>query len=619
MHPVGSLLSLPTDEVQTCPSPLSDEDLIVVIHEMGAVLRKWLYAARFTLATPFTIFLRLLHRAAVVYCDRMTQALLIFKEGERLLDVLVDLCGVVLLPAGRILREGVLIESFLDFIQLLCVSAALKDELGQVLLPVLVKFLCYVVDGEDDYRQPRACASLMITLLRGSKINKERLGTECTCIAAALERSGDIFFQMQCAEIIFRLYTYDRTVLASCAFPDLLKKSIKKLPNDSSLLTCIQSMLESYNVERGISYMLQFSVLLVEVGDMEVCGHTKLFFSPLILVIMIPGCNGDNITIPYEHVRSVKLSRERKLGLRLNAIPAKLSNIMACDGVRDTLSISLTHSTYNAIRSSNVHGWISERKRRVPSSPLGSELEVTAGTVASGEHEDVSLHSCQINGLTQNLGAVRLEGSCSYERGSDCRQQAPTMPCGDPRSAQQHQQCKPESPIRGKPVPEVAEKRENTSSYTTGEALRQLHKAASQKVARMRYDSRDALQSAVDFMRGELDNMHRVNASERDTFEASVREDLATVRDAEAKVKTRATECVQSLNQELTEIQGIGDSLKREVDSLRGYLEETLQRSEQAEVCALVQLKSLVDTEIKAMEDKLFSVVSATSSKHTVR
>ncbi|RNF23145.1 uncharacterized protein Tco025E_02893 [Trypanosoma conorhini] len=613
MASVEALLRLPTDEVQSCPPILADEDVLLVLSELETILRKSLYAVRYALVSPFSVFLHLLLQPAILECQEVSRALLVPVEEGRCIDLLADICATLLRAEQRTFRGKVNMEGFFELVQQLCASATLKDPLGVVLMPCFLTFLHVAVESEDDYRQCRACASVLITLIRGSKANKNRMSVECGRIGEALTKSNDIFFQMQCVEMLFRLYTHNRTVLSTSTLPEFLKKGVAELPNDANLLKSVQTLLDAYNMEYARFERLQFTALRIEAGGEEVCGHTSMYFSPLILVIMIPGCSGDNITIPYEHIRSVKLSKERKLGLRLHVIPARLSHLMSLESATETLMISLTQSTFSAIRSSGIHEWIAERKRRVPVSRIRQQLETAVLPTAAAPAAAVG-NSHSRTASVQDPELVPGENGHFISHPAPCEAPENVSPKRGVNVPQQRIRSRPSSPKGKQPTTEAkAEKESEEANGVHGQALRQLHEAASHKLARMRQDCQGELQCAVDFMQEELEKMRRLNARERDEFEASVREDLIAVRESEAQVKARAAECVQSLNQELTEIQALSELLKGEVDKLRENLSAALKRSEAVEEESLVRLKSIVDEDMKSMEETLLHLVASTN------
>nr|CCC92728.1 conserved hypothetical protein [Trypanosoma congolense IL3000] len=602
MSSVQELLRLPIDKLYPYEQPLNQLDESVILGECGAILRKCLYAVRYMLIVPFNTLFSLLVRVADRAPEKMTRVLLEPIDGDRPFDLLVNMCGMLLSPSGKRFRRGIDMGTFLRHIQTFCCNPLLRDSLGEFLLDGLITLLCETAEEEDDYRQPRECASLLITFIRGSKINKDRMSSGCREIERTLTGSTDIYLQMQCVELIYRLYIHNRMVLASSTLCESLKKGIARLPNNESLLESMELMLHSYNVERQATRMHQFTVFLIEAGNVEVCGHTRIYFSPLILVIMLPQCAGDNITIPYEHVQGIRMSRDCKLVLRLHVIPPKLLNIMSTEAGKCTLLISLTQTAFNAIRSAGIHDWITARKRRGSTAlkSSGSNYPAKVDRKITAEPKEIS------RGARENVSDtyLRIAAACSEGDGQTSLRH---------RDADADRLSHQNGLLSSQGIKDECQKDGGTMEVDGTGMLDELHEIATQKATRMRDDCRCKLQPAVDSLNEEIERMRRTNASERDAFEASVREELNTIRRIEGQVTERATECVQLLNQELEGIQELGELLKNEIEKLRDCLVSKLHQSETTEVESLTQVKSWVDAEMKSMKEKLAQVITSTN------
>lgn len=572
---VKELLQLPTDEVRACVFPLSDVEVTLVLCELGKLLQRWLYATRYKLVSSFEVFLHLFVHVADREPKRIANAFLgSCKEGQHL-SLLADVCETLFSPSRISLLAEVDVELFLTFLKFLCDIPVLKDRLGNVLVKILLEFLSAAVERDGDYRQPRACASVLITLTRGSKANKDRMKVECDRLGEALEKTTDVYLRLQCVELLFRLHVHDGTVLATSSLCGLLKRGVPKLPNDEHLLTNMLALLESYDADREVPRILQFTTILVEVDSIQVCGPTKIYFSLSMLVIMMPGYTGDNITIPYEHIRSMKLTRERKLGLRLHVVPPQLSGIMSFEALKDTLTVSLTQATVDAFRASGIRDWVAARKNFAP---LGSAREVRD---TSTKLYALSVPETEKRGNTEGYNA------------------------GEGRAAKRDE--------LGMPFLEIKEEGHPSGGGRGNGDMGMFHdlnEVATSKVTRMRQDCRRELQSVFHFAEEEIEKMRRTNASERDAFNTSLKEDLIMIRRVGAQVKTKTAECVESLNQELTETQALGELLRDELGKLQDSLTSALHSSEEAEVGHLIELKTLVDAEMKSIKDKLMRLVS---------
>ncbi|CCW64202.1 unnamed protein product [Phytomonas sp. EM1] len=542
------------------PIEISSENVEDVVVNIHVILRKCLYCIRQELPIPLETFLFILAQAASFNPDRLCNAMCHVIEGESCVDLFAEVFRHLLSREGAPLRLRFDIEILFEVVHALCSEPKLKSSLGWTIGQSLLSFMLDTSQHSDDCRVHRSCASALITLLRGSFANKNRFKVECGKIAAALERSSDFFFQMQCTEILFRLYVHDSGALAQGQMNDYLRRGISTLHNDATLLRSIQNLLDGYNAEFNVSRILPFTIVRMEVSGTEVCRHTTLYFSSLLVVVMLPGGTGASFSIPFEHIRSVKLSKDHKLGLRLNVIPRELSQVMDLSSGRDTLHVFLTQATLVRLRSSGVHEWIAARKRNAPrrSSALATRFP----------------HSSE----------------------------APRVPLAE---AAEEKKIHPGEGEKTQPVGE-----EKTHPVEIADRLGEIHGAAAIKAARARADRLRHHRRACEVLQSELEELQRQNARERDGFEAGFREEMAAIRRVEAEMKACAADRVQSLNAELEEMQALGAALKGEVDRLRERLAKSVGKLEGVEEVCLARVKRLVDSRMEEIEAKMHSLLA---------
>lgn len=573
---IDELLRMPVSDI-TEGYAVQPDEVRLVVDSLEALLGKCLYCVRVRLAPQLDIFLALLAQATILQPERVVRGLSAKAEEGTCLDLLCELVAQMLSRVNAALRLETDVEQLFEVVQAVCGDARLKDRLGGVLGRLL---LDYMHDGRqhgDDYRVHRGCASALITLLRGSSSNKNRCSAECGRIAACIEQSADFFFQMQCIEILFRLHTHNRTVLAQAKMNDFLRRSITGLPNDATLLLSIQNLLDTFNAEFNSARVVPFTIVRMEVDGVEVCSHTTMYFSPLLLVVILPGGTGDNFTIPFEHIRSVKLSKDHKLGLRLNVVPPKLALNMSIEDGRDTLHVFLTQSTLARLRSCNVHQWIADRKRNAPRpAPAAAVVALAAAPAPAPKARAPSAAAA--------AAAASADG-------------------GYPITERQQ-------PNRPSPRKTHREGREADGPQAAVQGLDEVHRAAAVKAARNRDEQRGQLQQAAGRVEDELEDLRRLSARDRDSFEAIFREGMTAVRRSEAALKDSAADCVHALNGELEDVQALGALLKAEADRLRERLAKSLGKSEGAEEACLVRVKRLVDAQMLAMEASLVSVLA---------
>lgn len=426
-----------------------------------------------------------------------------------------------------------------------------------------------------------------------------------------------------------------------------LLRGIEALPNDSTLLLCIHQLLDSYNRDVHPDKVISFSVLNIEVGGVTMARATTLYFSPLLLVVLLPdtsdcsrggGGGGGYLTIPYEHVRSVKLTKDHKLELRLYVIPQKLSHVMslAQDGM-DKLHVSLTRATMRELRTSAVHEWVAERKRTAPRRVTAPAPPPSRRTEAAGAGHALpaassaspappsSSHASSRAGSTARppLTTTMTERPVNTHQGVGTDSQEQPLARGKAPHPQlveavqqQQQQAQQEQggPAHVNSSGDYAAADEEAGGQCKRPCLEEVHRAASLKAMRYREEQHEALQHAVDSAKEELEALHRWSARERDQYEVRFREDMEVIRRSEAVLKESATDCVRALNAELEDVQALGALLKGEVDKLRERLAKSLGKSEGVEEALLARIKHTVDAQMRSIEATMLSVDSAASS-----
>lgn len=378
MATVEELLDMPVDELAKCAHIQSHpSDLAVLEARLDSLLHKCLYCIHAQHPRSLSVLLFLFLQSLNAQPERTAHALLRPSRDGTCIELFTHLNAQFLAKMNAPFRRAVDMEVYIDVLQTLCgLTMPVRERIGGGVGLELVTFMHDVDQHTDDYRLSRGCASALITLLRGSRSNKNRISLECHCLAEALQSSCDVFFQMQCVEILFRLYTHNVTVLAQSRMSHYIRQCVSTLPNDTSLLARIREAVDDFNTHYNSNRVLPFTILRVEAADQyEVCGHTTVYFSPHLLMIMLPGGDGHSVTIPLEHIRSIKLSKDHSLGLRLLAIPTQLSQLMStspaaeAEAGADVLHIYLTQTTLQRLRASPVHYWIDERRRTSPYRP----------------------------------------------------------------------------------------------------------------------------------------------------------------------------------------------------------------------------------------------------------
>lgn len=457
------------------------------------------------------------------------------------------------------------------------------------------------------FKRSRHAATGIINLFKGSKSNKALFREHVDSVIDALLYSEDFFLQMQCVELLFRfsLLPSSREGATSGAatlidthprLSPLLRASIPRLPCDNTLLDAIVRLLQHYH--QGASAgaasrsagppILSFDVASVDVGTtagpsvgeaVPCWDSTMVYFSPSLVVIMLPGNGGDNISLPYASIRSVKITKEQRLALRLSDVPVKLEGIMSVAGddpaSRDTLYLRFTAGTLKRLKDeSPVHAWMIAGMRS--SATTSSRHLPTLSRPTNGTMVVVP----PVAGGDATSGARPAKGEVA-EKGTSSR--APLVGSKRSRSTT-HSAVTPASTTVGAPL---AIRDIFASNATLGSAavpatascattddphhqlllgaqgtpadsvdmLSQLRLAIHDRVERRQKACQQAMADAVRRIQDTVDETRAELAVERAAYAAAVHRELADIVALENGLKERATAVVARLNAKLVDLQ----------------------------------------------------------------
>lgn len=620
-------------------SPLQESDYIFIAQNISCIFQKVLYGLQRGLCHAVNLLLLLVEQCMEYHGSRIEQVLLqpsafstansineceastTSSEGiQKLCEVLIKM---LLSPKIRELHfQPIFLIRGIH--TLLSHQVALKDPLGMVLPKIILQYLEKTFSSleisSDNYEVPRYCASILIELLHGSYPNKNRislLATKPLSFCLTSPSCGDFYFQMQCIEILFRLHLHNPTLFLSQisappGLPSLLVDGITLLRNDTLLLSEMKKLLHKYHysahhgTSSASSSIHHVDVVHLMAGEAEVKGHADMYFSRYLLVIMLPGTDGGNhFCIPYEHIRSVKISRDYHLGIRLNVIPEKLSLLMSVEQstpvqadrapspATDLLQALLTPAGLQYLRESGVQQWIIERKN-------------------------------QMRSITQQeLPYIRTENAPNSSPVVDTADSLSKYTSGSSLSTLPPN-CHPLSGVSKGPLQNSSscEVSDSIATHSTSppSVLKEVEDASRRKHARYRQERDEHLQQVRDRVEEELRLLHRQHHSERERFEKVMEEDWKAIQQVEASMKKSASDSISALNKELIDVQALGNLLIGEADQVRSQLGDVVNRLENGvEVPRLVEIKEVVEEEIRALQEALRSIVTETGPYHVIR
>eukprot|EP00796_Vickermania_ingenoplastis_P010748 gene10748-7476_t len=566
MAAVRRLLGVPLADLSwDLVTPLQPEDYAAAAANAPTLVDKLLYGVKRRLSVPVEVICSLLEACGKAQPELLERAL-----TSAAPDSTEHICEAAERALAGRGGQGCAPLPLLRMLAPLCCRATLKESLGAALPRHLLEYMEAVeAHADDGFEVSRSCASLIIELLHSSQANKNRISLlGGKRLGRCVEATGDFYFGMQCVEILFRLHLHNTSAfLAQSTVSDSLRTAIAQLHNDTNLLKEIQALMDLQISEAATPRIHHVDVVHLMAGGAEVGGHVSMYFSRHLLVTVLPGSAGQHFTIPYEHIRSVKLSKDNRLGIRVHVIPEKLALLMSLEEEgKDIIHALLTPAALQRLRSCGVHQWIAERKKIAPR-PI-TRPPVLIPFLPKRDAEEAA-------GDNQNrvAGVRRPREEAAAEQG------VASAPAGG--------------------APSTAEQSQEETARLASRRAAQHREICAERCSR----AREGLHAAVE-------RMQRENNLERERMERSTLEDIAAIEQMEASMKSSATEAIESLNAELEQVQALGALLASETEQMRQRLAQAVGAAETVEHTALEQIKAFVDTEVRSLQHTLETMLS---------
>ncbi|KAH9599594.1 hypothetical protein LSM04_008117 [Trypanosoma melophagium] len=310
-----------------------------------------------------------------------------FGTNQTLLQTLHSIFRAVVQQRAFPVQSLAVVE-LLQVVGSLCDGNSTKDACGLLFMEDLANmlndiYLRNVEEALSNCLTQRAVATALINLVKGSKQNKQRiLSWKFLEVCCAL--SVDVFFQLQCVELLFRLSRHNKSLLADLGshLRPCVLNSIRHLPNDNTLLNKMIDILKDVN--EGREGVLSFPLNRVDVAHTRISGQTVSYFNLHYLVVLVTSTNADNVTIPYKSIRSVTLGKDGRVVFRLDEFPTKIEALMNRGTDEDVIVLFMDPEKLNMFKESSIRSWIvaeleakKERKRVGAIENVPREAQVT--------------------------------------------------------------------------------------------------------------------------------------------------------------------------------------------------------------------------------------------------
>jgi hypothetical protein len=591
------------DAVLRRPEPLDEVEVQSIFYECSFILLRAEEALSAKDGNAFCALCKLLSEGLAHSEEAFEEGVRTMVQNESLLQTLHAVFKVVVEQEALPLHSAGTVE-LIQVLSSLCDGAALKDKCGSLFMRGFAKLLQKVYTNTEEARRhfhvQRGTATALINLVKGSKQNKQRLAS-WKFVADCCAASVDVFFQLQCVEMLFRVSRQSREILSHLggSLPPAIVEELRALPNDGTLLSRMTQLIEHLN--EGRAQVLRYPLKEVVAADTTLTSSTNAYFTPNYAVVMVTTANADNVTIPYRIIRSITLGRDGRVIIKLEEFPVKLEVLLSHTTGMDTVTFHMTQEELTRFKQSSVRQWIVEalqarkdeqrqqltqRARRSPDSSTkssektgdryaqesGSATAAAAATAtASPTHSDNSATvaaAADNNGNDVDIDAARkkarLESPSSRWGGATVSSVQPSV------AALLHV---------------VDALVEQASSPNEAQAmLLQLRRLIEARKELQRGRLMDDLNDVMEHIQARVDDTRRTARENRTAWHQSMQEDLTRMEGLVVSTQDKTAEGVEQLNEDLKRVKASNQAINERIACMDIELQQTLEELRADEV-----------------------------------
>ncbi|KPI86667.1 hypothetical protein ABL78_4282 [Leptomonas seymouri] len=570
------------DAVLRRPEPLDEVEVQSIFYECSFILLRAEEALSAKDGNAFCALFKLL-------CEGFAHSEESFEEGVRtmvqndsLLQTMRSIFRVVVGQEALPLHSAGTVE-LIQVLSSLCDGAALKDKCGSLFMHGFAKLLQKVYSSTEEARRhfhvQRGTATALINLVKGSKPNKQRLAS-WKFVADCCAASVDVFFQLQCVEMLFRVSRQNRDVLSHLgdSLPTAIVEELKALPNDGTLLSRMTQLIEHLN--EGRAQVLRYPLKEVMAAETTLTSSTNAYFTPNYVVVMVTAANADNITIPYRIIRSITLGRDGRVIIKLEEFPVKLEALLSHTTGMDTVTFHMAQDELARFKQSSVRQWIVEalqarkdeqrqqitpRARRSPDSSTKlneagdrtAQDSSSATTSAAAPAQPESPTAAVADGDDAARKKARLESTTSRWGGAVASSAQPSV------AAFLH--------IVDALIEQAATPNEAQAM------LLQLRRLIEARKEVQRGRSMGDLHDVMEHIQSRVDDTRRTARENRSAWHQSMLEDLARMEGLVVGAQDKTAEGVEQLNEDLKKVKTSNQAINERIACMGIELQQTLE------------------------------------------
>ncbi|CAM39179.1 conserved hypothetical protein [Leishmania braziliensis MHOM/BR/75/M2904] len=506
-------------------------------------------------------------------------------QNDSLLQTMHSIFKVVVEQEALPLHSAGTVE-LIQVLSSLCDGAALKDKCGAVFMRGFAKVLQRAYSNAEEARRhfhvQRGTATALINLVKGSKQNKQRLAS-WKFVADCCAASVDVFFQLQCVELLFRVSRQNKDVFSHLggSLPLATIEELRALPNDGTLLSRMTLLIEHLN--EGRAQVLRYPLKEVVAAETTLTSSTNAYFTPNYVIVMVTAANADNITIPYRIIRSITLGRDGRVIVRLEEFPVKLELLLSRTAGMDTVTFYMAQEDLATFKQSPVRQWIVEalqaRKEEQhhhlpPQAPRSPDSTAKpAGKVEWATHKPLSSTATAASGAA---AAAPCEASGDIDTArKKARLESATTAAVVPYTNQ---------PPIGALLHGVDALVEQATTPNEAQAmLLQLRRLMEARKEVQRGKSLDDLSDAMQRIQSRVDEARRTAKENRAAWHQAMLEELERVEALVVGAQDKAAAGVEQLNDHLKKVKASNQAINERIACMDVELQRTLEELREEE------------------------------------
>lgn len=535
-----------------------------------------------------------------------------------------------------------------QIVALLSDSESLKDRCGDLFLSGLVSTLQDLYDepaaARTHFQVQRNIAAALINLIKGSSANKKRL-PQWAFLIPCLQMSVDVFFQLQCVEILYRVSRRQKHYITDLI--DAQKKqgndslasllvSLDALPNDESLLEGMMGLVRSLQQNR--SDMIPIDVNQVLTNETIVSEATRVMFTPCYFVVLLLSASADHITVPFLNIRSVSIAKNGRVSFKLSEFYREAEDGSSTAEEVETVTLLLNNDQLTVLKASSVRPWIvnilqSSQQKESTADPLPS------GSQQRGDQSHLKRQRSEISPPTPNLHLTKFERLARKAELNSAGSEGPhhhrareeedmagvscasRSPASSQMMAPSAKRCKSEERQAEPPCPNlsfVGDVSASTTSAASALPSKQSLAADAALIRQMRSVSRVM---RPDERRDFFQNMHRVTSAKMElrraetttainhvisNVEGTVNTATARCREAREEWFNEVQHSIQQLHTELKATEGTAAAAVADLNDALRNIKVSSQGMEERIACVSLRLQQTLD-ESYAIENRMRS------------